>query len=122
MSNKNDNQWPHLPLNVQGIDYDLIDKISNNNIFSEIDEILSYINDAKKFIENYNSGNKNTQNSQTVLDSNPINNFYREAPPFNVPCVYSSEEGCVKKAAFKHKVDGAYCCWFHINFYKPQNI
>ena len=115
MSNKNNNQWPHLPPNIQGIDYELIDKISNNNISSEINDILSYINDAKKFIEN-------SVNLQKVLDSNPANNFYREAPPFNVPCVYSTDEGCVKKAAFKHKLDGAYCCWFHINFYKPQNI
>lgn len=129
MSTKNDvnNQWPHLPPNIQGINYDLINKISND-IFV-IDEILLYIDNAKNFIKKYAKENSNKiktnqlnqTNNTDQNDSDISDNFDREAPPLNFPCVYSLKDGCVKKAAFKHKIDGVYCCWFHKNLYKPSN-
>ena len=133
----NNIQWPHLPPNIQGVNYDLIDKISNDTIIT--DDIILYINNAKKFSKKYSNntnqiddktnqinGKTNQINDKTnqIDDSNnndPSNNFDREAPPLNFSCIYSTKDGCVKKAAFKHKLDGAYCCWFHKNLYKPSN-
>ena len=123
--------WPYLPKDIQGVNYEMINKVAN--IDEILSDILSHIKTSQNFIKKYNEINstvkqKNTTSqtltSQTnenfISDNDFENNFDRLDPPFNFPCVFSEKDGCVKRAAFVHKNDGAYCCWFHKSMYRPK--
>ena len=120
--------WPFLPNDIPGIDYELIDQVSKSNDI--VNNIVKYV---KKSLDQIKQSEQNKQSEQTeqlseqseqteltptelTTESNDVLDEYfsRIEPPFNFLCVFS-HEGCVKKASFKNEKNNGYYCWFHIN-------
>jgi len=90
------NEWPHLPLNINGINYELINEIDIK--YNKLYKVITRDNTKKK-IELTNSDENNSD-----ID--------RLEPPYDIPCNF---EECIKKAAFQKNIDNKYYCWFHVH-------
>ncbi len=89
----------NLPKNINGIDYDLINKYSKismtyNKIIYTNDNIID-INDIKK--------------------SSAENDIIRLEPPYMISCSFFETNRCQKKAAFQQVINNKYYCWFHMH-------
>jgi len=109
-----------LPPDIPNIDYDQI-TVANQS-YKDILEHLSNIDKYQKElvklenkIKSKDQTDSDTQKHIQLLES-PENNveYARLIPPYNSPCAYS-DEGCLKKAAFKNMSNMKLLCWFHIN-------
>jgi hypothetical protein len=88
------NEWPHLPPNINGINYELINEVAIK--YKKLLKVLTRDNTEKKI----------------ELTNSDDNNIDRLIPPYDIPCNY---EECIKPAAFRKDVDNKYYCWFHIH-------
>jgi len=123
-----DTKWPYMPKDIKGINYNIIDNIAN--LYNNIVVIESYLEKTNivtltsvDIITNVDTNVDTSVAIITSVDTKGVDTtntetenikFDRLEPPFNICCFYSND-GCVKKAAFKHNLNRNYYCWFHIN-------
>ena len=94
-----------LPKNIKGIDYTQI-----HTLEKLYDELTYYIENFDTIIIEYKNVIPNKPSKSESSDTLEIT---RLMPPYNIYCAYSSNDNCLKKAAFQY--DSKYYCWFHIH-------
>ena len=108
----------YLPNGLLNVDYKLIEQtnIEYNNIQHFLQHYKKFNRNSEKFLNKLISIQKQKSISANQLLESPENNlgYNRLIPPYNAPC-YHSNNGCIKKAAFKNSSTGVLYCWFHVN-------
>jgi hypothetical protein len=122
----------NLPCDIPGVNYQLIEKT-----YTEYAKVAQFLNNYDKFVKKYehflkkveavdnvdtvdavDNVDPETVTSIQVVEAveSPENNtdYNRLIPPYNAPCCYS-DDGCIKKAAFKKSSNQKLLCWFHVN-------
>ena len=108
----------YLPNGLLNVDYKLIEQtnIEYNNIQHFLQHYKKFNRNSEKFLNKLISIQKQKIISANQLLESPENNlgYNRLIPPYNAPC-YHSNNGCIKKAAFKNSSTAVLYCWFHVN-------
>ena len=123
LSNKINNIF-YLPSGIDNVNYQLIEEtnLEYMNIIDFLQDFSNYKDECLKFIKMYKHNISDTSTQSVTTNTNsqilesPENNteYNRLIPPYNASCCYS-ENGCLKKAAFKNSINQKLYCWFHVN-------